>query len=221
MLFDSWPERYDRWFETPLGIVIKACEQELVMRMLNPVHGEQILDAGCGTGVFTLDILKQGSAVVGIDLSLPMLKKAICKSQGSHFSGAVADILELPFRNDRFDKVVSITALEFIKDAVAAARELFRVTKSGGAVVVATLNSLSTWAERRKKKAQRHGTIFSQAIFRSPEELLALSPLPGIVQTAVHFPKGAHPEEALELERDGRARDVMTGAFVAARWKKP
>ena len=51
-LFDDWPEKYDLWFETPIGRLIKKYERDLVLEMLRPEQGERILDAGCGTGVW-------------------------------------------------------------------------------------------------------------------------------------------------------------------------
>lgn len=56
-IFDEWPERYDQWFRTPIGRLVREEESKLILEMLRPGHGERILDAGCGTGVFTLDML--------------------------------------------------------------------------------------------------------------------------------------------------------------------
>jgi len=191
------------------------------MEFLAPVVGETILDAGCGTGVFTLDIVSSGADVVGLDLSLPMLAKAASKSQALGFSPVAGDLLCLPFKNGRFHKTVSITALEFINDARGAVAELFRVTRRGGLVVLATLNRESPWAERRIREAHEKETIFSKAIFRSPREMLSLAPFPGIVKTAVHFQKDSTPEAAIHAERQGREKGLQTGAFVAVRWQKP
>ena len=55
-LFDDWPERYDRWFETPVGKAVLKYELALVLDLLRPARGEKILDAGSGTGIFTRDI---------------------------------------------------------------------------------------------------------------------------------------------------------------------
>lgn len=131
-------------------------------------------------------------------------------------------MVRLPFRDNSFDKSVSITALEFIEDARTAVNELFRVTRPGGAVVVATLNSLSPWAARRRQKTlegEQH--ILENAHYRSPSELLSLTSLDGEVETAVHFLKGDDPAEAEKTEREGKARRLNTGAFAAARWLKP
>jgi ubiquinone/menaquinone biosynthesis C-methylase UbiE len=219
-LFDEWPDQYDRWFQTPIGSLVKDCEMRLVKELLAPQARESIIDAGCGTGLFTLDMLASGASVAGLDLSLAMVLRAAARFRWLPFSPLVGDMLALPFRDNSFDKAVSVTALEFIEDARGAVRELFRVTKGGGLVVVATLNSLSSWAARRRKEAGEKETIFSKAFFRSPEELLALAPYAGTVKTAVHFQKASDPESAIKIEEKGRQKDLLTGAFVAVRWQK-
>jgi len=220
-LFDDWPERYDQWFLTPIGRLIKESEGGLIRELLNPAAGEKILDAGSGTGIFTRDFLLAGARVVGLEISAPMLQLARKKAGGYPFQGIQGDMLFLPFCDNTFDKTVSVTALEFIRDARKAIDELFRVTRQGGVVVIATLNSLSPWADRRKaktKRGQKH--ILENAYFRSPQELLDYSPLTGMAKTAVHFEKDDLPGVAVEKEVRGRSLDSDTGAFVAVRWQK-
>lgn len=220
-LFDAWPEAYDRWFTTPIGSLVKQYELELIMDLLKPKRGEAILDAGCGTGVFTIDILASGSRTVGLDISLPMLKHAREKLTGLPFQGVLGDMSCLPFLEGSFDKVVSITALEFVEDAKEAVGELFRVAKKEGTIVVATLNSLSPWALRRIEEAKEKHTIFERAIFRSPDELRSLTSVKSMVKTAIHFEKKDDPKRAVRTEQEGQRKNLKTGAFVAARWIKP
>jgi ubiquinone/menaquinone biosynthesis C-methylase UbiE len=220
-LFDEWPEKYDRWFDTPIGSLVKKYESDLLLDLLHLRTEERILDAGCGTGVFTLDMLAFGPRVTGLDISQPMLQRAAHKTQGHPFRGVAGDMSFLPFVDECFDKVVSVTALEFVGDARGAVAELFRVTKKGGVIVVATLNSLSPWAARRKKAADQGHSLFRRTIFRSPDDMRAIAPVGGVVKTAVHFQKDDDPRRVPELERDGRMRGLDTGAFLAARWEKP
>jgi len=221
-LFDDWPERYEAWFATPIGRLVKDTEGRLILEMLSPGKGEKILDAGCGTGVFTLDYLAAGAEVVGLDISRPMLALAEEKAAGYPFVAVRGDMLALPFADDSFDKAVSVTALEFIEDAGRAVDELFRVTRPGGVVVVGTLNSLSPWAARRKAKTERgERHVLEDARFRSPDELLALGPVEGTAKTVVHFQKEDPLERAAEIERRGQAQGLDTGAFVVVRWVKP
>jgi ubiquinone/menaquinone biosynthesis C-methylase UbiE len=220
-LFDEWPEEYDRWFTAPIGALIKKYEGELILDLLRPRRGEIILDAGCGTGVFTPDILRFGAHVIGLDISLPMLIRAGQKGKGYHFRMVLADMSNLPFLENSFDRTVSVTALEFVEDAKSAVGELFRVTKRGGCIVVATLNSLSPWATRRKAEAKKNHTLFEKAIFRSPDELRSLTPVEGAIRTAIHFLKEDGPERAAQFEHEGQSKGLDTGAFLAVRWEKP
>jgi ubiquinone/menaquinone biosynthesis C-methylase UbiE len=219
-IFDDWPEKYDLWFETPIGRLIKKYESDLVLGMLRPQPGERILDAGCGTGIFTMDILAAGAQIVGLELSLPMLLRAARKLEKHPFRAVRGDMTKLPFGENEFDKAVSVTALEFIEDGQTAINELFRVTKPGGWLVVATLNSLSPWAEGRRKKAKNRPSLFEHAYFRSPDQLKRLSPMEGVVKTAVHFQRDDDPEEVEKIEKSGRAKGLQTGAFAVVRWKK-
>jgi ubiquinone/menaquinone biosynthesis C-methylase UbiE len=220
-LFDDWPDRYEKWFTTPIGSLVKRVEWELILDFLRPAPGDLILDAGCGTGIFTMDMLSCGARVVGLDLSLSMVRRAGEKACGSPLRILSADIVHLPFPENSFDKAVSITALEFIPDGQKAVRELFRVTRRGGTVVIATLNSLSPWAERRREEAKRGHDLFSKAVFRSPEDLVALGHKQGIFRTAVHFRKEEDPQRAARIEEEGRRKGSKTGAFLAIRWFKP
>jgi SAM-dependent methyltransferase len=238
-LFDDWPDRYDRWFETPVGKAVLQYESELILDQLRPGRGELILDAGSGTGIFTREFLARGAKVVGLDISLAMLAYAAKnatlrqalgdkgsmpprseeKGKPFRYGGVTADMATLPFGDGSFDKTVSVAALEFVADEKRAVAELFRVTKPGGVVVVATLNSLSPWAARRSANARRDPeSIFNRVFFRSPSQLLAAAPVAGIVRTAVHFGKEDDPATFGRSEREGEGRE--TGAFVAARWEK-
>jgi ubiquinone/menaquinone biosynthesis C-methylase UbiE len=220
-LFDDWPDRYEKWFTTPIGSLVKRVEWELIYDFLRPGPGEFILDAGCGIGIFTLDMISCGARVVGLDLSLSMIRRARQKAQNSRLQIVSADIRNLPFPENIFDKSTSITTLEFIPDGPKAVQELFRVTRKGGIVVVATLNSLSPWAERRRKEGKKGHSLFSKAIFRSPEALISLGQAEGIFRTAVHFRKEDDPEHAARIEEEGRRKSLRTGAFLAMRWVKP
>jgi len=220
-IFDEWPEKYDQWFDTPIGKVVREFESRLLLAMALPGKGERILDVGCGTGIFTLDLLAAGLRVTGLELSLPMLQRAGNKAAGQPFHMVQGDMRRLPFAYSSFDKTISVTAIEFLEDARGGIAELFRVTRPGGLVVVAVLNSLSPWAARRKAAAKEGHTIFEHVRLRSPAEMAELVPLPALIRTAVHFQKHDDPDQAREIERDGDARGLDTGAFLVVRWEKP
>jgi ubiquinone/menaquinone biosynthesis C-methylase UbiE len=219
-IFDEWPEKYDRWFTTPIGRLVKKFESDLLLQMVNPRFGEKILDAGCGTGIFTLDLLTAGATVVGLELSLPMLNHTVKRSKNHQFHAIQGSMLQLPFEDHVFDKAVSVTAIEFIEKTSIAVAELFRVVRPGGSIVVATLNSLSPWADRRMQSAKSGHDIFRHARFRSPGELEALAPTDAVTKTAIHFQKHEDPELASEIEQNGMRQGLKTGAFLVAHWQK-
>lgn len=220
-VFDEWPEKYDQWFESPIGRLVREYEAGLLLEMARPAPGERVLDVGCGTGVFTLALLNAGARVTGLELSLPMLRRAGNKAAGRPFHMVRGDMRTLPFADAAFDKTVSVTAIEFLGDARGAVAELFRVTRPGGLVVVASLNALSPWATRRTSAAREGHAIFRHARFRSPAEMAGLMPIPARIGTAVHFQKHDRPDRAREIEEDGHTRGLDTGAFLIARWEKP
>ncbi|SDP60734.1 class I SAM-dependent methyltransferase [Desulforhopalus singaporensis] len=166
--FDSWTDKYDRWFTTPTGLLVKKYETELLLELLSPGSNEKIVDVGCGTGIFTRDILALGAAVIGLDLSWPMLEQAVILRQTGNFSAILGDMTRLPFDDSSFDKAVSMTAIEFTDNAHQAISELSRVTRRGGRIVVTTLNSLSPWAQKRRQKAREGHPLFTNIHFRSP-----------------------------------------------------
>ncbi|NLC70903.1 MAG: class I SAM-dependent methyltransferase [Desulfuromonadaceae bacterium] len=225
-IFDSWSDKYEQWFATPLGKIVRETELNLLLEYLAPAPGERILDAGCGTGIFTTDFLAAGAEVVGMDISAAMLQTAARKatriSKEKDFLAVKGNILDLPFLDGTFDKVISNTALEFIAEGNEAVGELFRVLKPGGLLVIATLNRLSPWAEERIGRAKRGETdLYDKAFFRSPQELLALAPVSGEFRTVVHFFKDEEPEKARRIEREGIEKKLDTGAFLVAKWVKP
>ena len=76
-------EAYDRWYATPLGQWVDRLEKQAVFELLPPLNGLRILEAGCGTGSFTLDLAAQGARVVGMDRSAAMLSRARSQSPGA------------------------------------------------------------------------------------------------------------------------------------------
>jgi ubiquinone/menaquinone biosynthesis C-methylase UbiE len=106
-LFDEWPERYDRWFTTPIGKLVREFESKLIADLCELRQGDMILDAGCGTGVFTIDFLAGGAHVIGLDISVPMLCFVLKKTSGYPFSPVRGDIQHLPFKDNSFDRVAS------------------------------------------------------------------------------------------------------------------
>jgi SAM-dependent methyltransferase len=92
--------------------------------------GDRILDAGTGTGIGAAAALTSGREVVGVDAAAGMLAIARREVPGARF--VEADFAELPFASGSFDVVISVHALHFAVDQVAALAEWRRVTTGVG-----------------------------------------------------------------------------------------
>jgi ubiquinone/menaquinone biosynthesis C-methylase UbiE len=219
-IFDSWADRYDAWFHTPVGRLIKEYETELLLGQLTPRSDETILDVGCGTGIFTQAVMASGARITGVDLSTAMLRVAVDNLGGGAFQAACADMMTLPFKDETFDRAFSMTTVEFVPDIRGAVEELNRVTRSGGTIVMTTLNSLSPWAERRTQKARNGHSLFQHVHFRSPDDLRTCLPENAVIETTIHFQKDDPLPVAMAAEEKGRENHLDTGAFIAAQWIK-
>ena len=98
---------------------------------------DRVLDVGCGTGFGTQGLLQHTEDVYGLDQSPHQLEKAWAKL-GKHDPVAFTfgDAERLPYRDDAFDKVWSSGSIEYWPNPVEGLRELRRVTKPGGRVLV-------------------------------------------------------------------------------------
>ena len=106
---------------------------EEVLALLNPQHGERILDVGCGTGHLTKLIAEAGAEVVGIDNSLEMVEAARAAYPDIEF--VVADAADFSF-TEPFDAVFSNAALHWVTEAEQAVVCMARALKRGGRFVV-------------------------------------------------------------------------------------
>lgn len=170
------PKEYDAWYETPLGSLSDRLEKELVFSLLDVRDREKVLDVGCGTGNYTIELAKRGADVIGIDSSEEMLAWARIKAQKANIETSfhAADAMNLPFPDSTFDMVISNGLLCFLQEPEKALIEMRRVLKPSGRMVVSVLNRWSPWALFRRVKGFFKDTIYNQAHFISPSELEGL-----------------------------------------------
>jgi len=100
------------------------------------------LDVGCGEGRFCRMLGRTGIDVVGVDPTPALIAAARARdTKGVYLEGSAE---RLPFREDSFDLVVSYLSLIDIPDIQLAIREMARVVKPGGALLIANLTSFNT-----------------------------------------------------------------------------
>lgn len=128
LAFDREAMRYDqsRGGELRGALFASALEPHL------PRAG-RLLDAGVGTGVVAQALAAPGRRVVGIDLSLPMLRIAAGRVPATL---ACADASRLPFAPESFEGAYSVWLLHLVADVGAVLAEVARVLTSGATYVV-------------------------------------------------------------------------------------
>jgi demethylmenaquinone methyltransferase/2-methoxy-6-polyprenyl-1,4-benzoquinol methylase len=144
-MFDRVAARYDLANDV-LSLGQDRAWRRQVVRAVDPRPGQMILDLAAGTGTSSEPFTSAGATVIPSDLSLGMLQ--VGKRRRPRLSFVAADALRLPYTDGCFDAVTISFGLRNVEDPLAALREMRRVTRSGGTLVVCEF-STPTWAPFR------------------------------------------------------------------------
>jgi demethylmenaquinone methyltransferase/2-methoxy-6-polyprenyl-1,4-benzoquinol methylase len=132
-MFDGVAKRYDLT-NTVLSFGQDRLWRRATRAALGLRPGERVLDVGAGTGVSTEELERSGAFAVGADLSVGMLVAG--RHAGRTVPLLAGDAVRLPFPDGTFDAVTISFALRNVQDTAGALRELGRVTRPGGRLVV-------------------------------------------------------------------------------------
>ncbi|MFK3732423.1 demethylmenaquinone methyltransferase [Streptomyces sp. NPDC088090] len=127
-----------------------------VAKAVDARPAQKILDLAAGTATSSQPFARAGAYVVPCDFSLGMLR--VGKQRHPWMPFTAGDGTKLPFRDDVFDAVTISFGLRNIQDTEQALRELYRVTKPGGRVVISEF-SHPTWAPFR--------TVYEEYLMRA------------------------------------------------------
>lgn len=144
-MFDRVAKRYDLTNDV-LAMGQTRRWRRLVADALAVQPGQRILDLAAGTGTSSEALRARGAQVVPCDFSLGMLQ--VGRDRLPHLPFIAGDGMSLPFADDAFDAVTISFGLRNIHDPRAGLREMLRVTRPGGRLVVCEF-STPTWAPFR------------------------------------------------------------------------
>lgn len=206
------PTEYAAWYRTPRGAWIGATEFALLRGLVELGAWETVLDVGCGTGYFTTLFARETAGmVVGLDPNLASLSYAARESAPNlAWAGGKAEALPFPGRS--FDVVLSVTALCFIENQLAALREMLRVCRRRFVLGLLNRHSL-LWRQKGRgagvgayRGAHWHSIPEVHALARELDHAMIRW------RTAVFLPSGSETARWLE---DRLPNWLPWGAFLA------
>lgn len=145
-MFDHLATRYDL-INDIASLGLDRSWRRAVLDAVDPKPGEVVLDLAAGTGTSSVPFVEAGARVVPVDMSLGMLAEG--RRRNPELDFVAGDALALPFADDAFDAATISFGLRNVADTEAGLRELLRVVRPGGRLVICEF-SAPTWGPWRR-----------------------------------------------------------------------
>ncbi len=128
-LWSNAPQYWSQYFE-PFFIPLykKVLEQNIIS------EDSLLLDAGCGSGLFSHMAISNGASVIGVDAATGLLEVARERNPGNNFMEE--DLESLPFASDSFDVVCGFNSFQYAGNFTNAVAEAKRVLKKKGKLII-------------------------------------------------------------------------------------
>lgn len=125
------PESYGRWRRSRLSRITDELEERLILDLLGPIDGLDVLDLGCGDGDLASQLAHLGARVTGLDADPRMLTAARRRAdiESVELDLVRGDIAALPFPDASFDRIVAVTVLCFVRDADSAVAATWKAAR--------------------------------------------------------------------------------------------
>jgi ubiquinone/menaquinone biosynthesis C-methylase UbiE len=146
LIADAWNKIADKWFEryTEYGDINRQyIIDPVIFKLIGSVDGKRVLDAGCGNGYLSRLLSKKGAKVVGIDISRRSIEiaRAIENEAPLGIKYHVGSLSNLSFLEDEsFDIIISNIVLPGLQDIDNAIKEMYRILKPKGKLVISLLH---------------------------------------------------------------------------------
>src|SRR6201996_8911481 len=171
-MFDGVARRYDVT-NTVLSLGQDGHWRRATRSALSIRPGHKVLDLAAGTAVSTVELQKSGAWCVAADFSVGMLAAGAARSVPK----VAGDATKLPFGDDVFDAVTISFGLRNVVDTEAALREMARVTRPGGRLVVCEFSTPTNavFATAYKEYLMRALPRVARAVSSNPDSYVYLA----------------------------------------------
>jgi ubiquinone/menaquinone biosynthesis C-methylase UbiE len=185
---EEFDRQAERWFRRELSAAERSLLEQLV-RLAQIRPDDRVLDVACGTGLVSFVCAPYAREVVGIDISPGMLAKARAlrhsrEVRNVHF--VLGEAAHMPFKDGEFDVVVCRLAIHHFSQPEREIREMARVLKAGGRLVISDTISSEDEREARLHNALERLRDPSHARMLSQTELRTLIERVGLRMSDVH-----------------------------------
>ena len=200
-MFDDIAARYDVTNDV-ISLGQDRLWRRAVERAVAAGPGERVLDLAAGTGTSSEPFRAAGASVVPCDFSIGMLREG--RRLRPHLPFVAGDATRLPFADASFDAVTISFGLRNVHDPDAALREMLRVTKPGGRMVLCEF-SHPTWTPFR--------TVYIEYLMRA---------LPPVARVVSKSPDAyVYLAESIRAWPDqrGMAERIGAAGWDAVRWR--
>lgn len=135
---------------------LSARKKEMVRNLA--IKADWVLDAGCGNGYYTQEILTKVENIVGVDLSIESLRSYKHRI-GKKASVIKAALENLPFRHSSFDQCLLLDSLEHSKDPTSVLKQIHDSLHQNGQLIATMPNWYNLLLDREKLHTHFHSSV--------------------------------------------------------------
>jgi demethylmenaquinone methyltransferase / 2-methoxy-6-polyprenyl-1,4-benzoquinol methylase len=198
-MFDAVARRYDLT-NTVLSMGQDRLWRQATRKALEIKPGDRVLDLAAGTAVSTVELARSGAWCVAADFSVGMLRAGASRDVPK----IAGDATKLPFADGSFDAVTISFGLRNVVDHEAALREMARVTRPGGRLVVCEFSTPTN---------RLFGTVYKEYLMRA---------LPRVAQAVASNPEAyVYLAESVRAwpDQPTLAHRIKRAGWAGVRWR--
>ena len=160
-MYDDRSSFYGQRYQTLAGRYFMSRKIQMINTLGDFKGNEKVLEVGCANGPYTFQFSSSGYTMTGLDLSEKNILEAKKRNKllGKNCEFICGDAHHLPFEDETFDVVISISAIRYVPNPDKAINEMYRVVKKGGKVIVDFPNKKSPWFKHLKPLIARTSHI--------------------------------------------------------------